>query len=926
MAGPFDSPQFRERYQFLQHYEIAEKYYDILNHLEHEIYIVDRDYRIIFANDAKNAQYNRPLVGYKCHSVLPVRPQDKPCRNCPVTEVLHKGATRGHIENFGVHTPDGSERYVTETVTPLRDERGECRLAVVACKDITKRVLIEKIKTKLRMELDFTPWQGDLYDVHVRLIVDELRRVGYHRIRFYDVINDTVKRDHLYVLRYSVNMDNLHERGYRFYLKGERYYSSPKDAYKVRIRYGPDVLNKDPRNRAVLELGLEEAHWLHLPLVGGGELIGLMGIDNKGTDTAVTSEDLSLLEDFSEYVAGAIQAIRAEMNLSILDRVSKVINERRTSGEILDIIAREVCMEMEAGMCQILLYSTATGRLERRASYIKDCPDVLNDNLFEEDYHSQKYMTGKVFTNREALNIIDYESLRETPDYEDVTGEVQWEYKAKYEEVIQSHTGKEAKIRNAILAPLVFEDKEIGVIQVSNKLGDGRVPFPDSDVVLVEKVAARIAAVVHGERSKDEVDSAVLKIAASLTAKEYEINEIAQSIVEVVRDLSRASGVYLFLKDDEKMTLGSIAQVGYEEDKSQRLSYSLDIDRNQPGWDNEIGLTALVVITGKSFSADCRDQFADHKSSLDRVKLPEEQNRWPVESLLMEPLKLNQDVIGVLRAQHRRPNAFSKSFKSTFKLLAHFAALAMASAQEIKRKDDFLISLGHELGMPLAGLVSMAEVMLRRYKNGLDEKGVQVDPTMRVSRRRLLDYCDFLRSESVHLQFLTVGRAALDSEATYEWEIEDPRWDIADVVSILRNLAKDKHIDINFDPRAAPPSQVRMDREKLKQAFYNVIHNAIKYSHDGRDIDVRIIIRGRFVRISVQNIGIGVREEDREKIFDMGGRGENATDKDVTGLGRGLYFARMITEKHVGDIELTELDEPTIFTITLPLAFSGRTQ
>lgn len=907
---PIGSNEIRDRYKFLEEYDIAEQYYDILNNLEHEIQIIDREYNIVFANDKTLHKYG-DIVGKKCYEALSYESPEKACQHCPCREMFEENKPLSHKEYFRARDKHGELCYINETATLLRDKKEKPVLAIKTGRDITKRVLLERIKTNIQIRIE----QDTPYSEHIKLIVEELSKVGYQRIRFYDVIKDAVKDDLLFVMRDSINMDNLHQKGYRFYLSNKQYYPSPKDAYKARIWDADKVLSKNPENKAIAELGLEGQRWLQLPLIVEQQLVGLMAVDNVGTNVQITNEDLSFLGNFAAYLAQAILAIRVEMNLGILDHINTVINERRPGREILDSITEEVSKKMQAGACQIFLYSPSSQRLIRHASSInvKDIPQN-GEELFPEEYDPGQNITGNVLIRKQPLNLVDIPALKGNRGYAERVGEVQWEYVRKYEEFVKHYTRKNYEVRNAMFAPLVFEGEAIGVIRVANNLCDGRFPFPDTDLDLLVKIATQIAAVVQNERMKEEVDGAILHIASSLAAKQYKVSEIAVEIVQTVRSVSDASVVVLFLRDDDKKLLESIAKVSLAKGAPEQLTYNLNVDTNREHWSKGIGLTACVAITGESFSASSRREIRKHEAHAGKYKdilHPEGQH---AESLLLEPLKLNNDVIGVLRAEDPEQNRFSKSFRGTFELMANFAALAIASALEIKRKEDFLISLGHELGLPAAGLVGLADVMWKRYHQGLD---VEDDDghTIRVPKKRLQGYCDFLRAEATHLRFLTTGRAALDVNAKYDYENGSLRSAIAEVVSILRNLASEKYIDINFDFRKAPPVHIQMDKEKLKQAFYNVIYNAIKYSPENSDIDIKMILERNNVIVEIIDRGIGVDKEDRNKIFEKNVRGENAVDVDPTGLGRGLYYSKMIIEKHDGKIKLTTAGRPTVFTM-----------
>lgn len=411
-------------------------------------------------------------------------------------------------------------------------------------------------------------------------------------------------------------------------------------------------------------------------------------------------------------------------------------------------------------------------------------------------------------------------------------------------------------------------------------------------------------------KKNDAVDDVIVEITNSLIAQEFKVPEIAKKIVQIIKRISEVSTIIIYLRDKETKVLKSIAKEGFLPNAPQELTYDLNVKIGV----KKIGLTAYVAITGETFSGDTYDEIVKHPAHWGKYDEFLYKNGERGESILIEPLKLGNDTIGVLKVEDREPYKFSKSFKSMFKMMANLVALTLSSAQEIKRKDEFLISLGHELGLPATGLVSLSKVMWKRYSKEFDEE-IEDKDVIKVSRKRLLNYCENLRTEAYHLRFLTKGRAALDSKAQYEFEKQSLKWTISEVRSILQSLANWKHIDINFDLEKTPNINILMDKEKLKQAFYNVVQNAIKYSPNNSIIDIEMMRKGDIIVIIKDN-GIGVTKGEEKIIFDKYSRGNNASEVDPTSLGLGLYYAKMIIERHNGGIELTHNQQPTIFTIT----------
>jgi signal transduction histidine kinase len=111
---------------------------------------------------------------------------------------------------------------------------------------------------------------------------------------------------------------------------------------------------------------------------------------------------------------------------------------------------------------------------------------------------------------------------------------------------------------------------------------------------------------------------------------------------------------------------------------------------------------------------------------------------------------------------------------------------------------------------------------------------------------------------------------------------------------------------------------VECQRDRLKQAFYNIIINAIESMNNGGKIDVTVKQRDSRVEISVRDSGSGISEEALARIFEY-----YYTTKDK-GMGLGLPISYLIVKDHGGDIKVTSIaGQGTIFTVVLPLRHDG---
>ncbi|MCP4633313.1 MAG: GAF domain-containing protein [candidate division Zixibacteria bacterium] len=910
----FELPEdILDKYRFLEEYNIATDYRDILNTLEHEVYVVDEFYVIVFANAKAIERFGNDIIGKKCKQVRSGREPYELCEHCPVTEVF-SGKKLGYIGNLKAIDKNGTTYYYSETATPLLNNYGTIALVVLICRDMTKRHDIENIIKKFpKVQLDFYQ-----YGQYVKYVVNELQKVGYNRIRFYQVVNDTIRNDKILVMRESYGMNGVHKHwhheintsdlGYRFYLNDSGYQPLKIDGINIPklFRY-EEVIIKYPDYICIDDLEFKNISWLNLPMIVDDELIALLSLDNKGKED-VCNEDLNLLTELTEYLSQAFKAFQAEMNLRHLDHINKLINEKRYEGDILEVVSKETRERLQAGMCGIILYSDTGGKLiwstkDQEKSDITFQGTIYNDK----DLKSAPEKIIQSFPKGWPINLINLSGLMKDNSLDFDIRTIDYNVLRKFQNAIVRESGSKFEIQNAILAPLVFEDDIIGFIGVANNLWDGRYPFSDSEVALMSSIASQIAVAAQYDRMRDEIDIAIVDITESISDTDYKVDEVAKEIVKTIRKVSKAKIASLLLVDEEKQNLNTIAIEGISGMQLKILNYRMNTDRTI-----EFGIPLWVARNNRVFIANSRIEQKNHPAFEKRIDTVFHYADEVTQSLLVIPLRFNNEVIGVLRVDDPEPNRFTKSIKTICFTLANFAAVAISSAQDIERREDFFISFGHEIGLPATALQGLSEVMERRYIHGDDiesENGGYIT----IKKKPLINYCENLLTETNHLRFLTKGRAALDQGAKYELENLNLTRIIKEVISILQSAAKWKQIDIELDARVN--IRLPIDREKLKQALYNVIYNAIKYSPNNSNVEITVRQEKDKVIIDIIDNGIGVKKGDENKIFLKDFRGDNAYAIDPTGLGRGLFYAKMIIENHNGTIMLTNHKNPTIFTI-----------
>jgi len=146
---------------------------------------------------------------------------------------------------------------------------------------------------------------------------------------------------------------------------------------------------------------------------------------------------------------------------------------------------------------------------------------------------------------------------------------------------------------------------------------------------------------------------------------------------------------------------------------------------------------------------------------------------------------------------------------------------------------------------------------------------------------------------------------------------------VGEVVDENALFAKEKKVSVSYARPDDPLPKVKINRQRVKQVFQNLLDNGIKYSSVGDKGKVMVDIEndGKYLRLTVKDNGIGIPKADQGKIFERFSRGSNSTKLDPGGgSGLGLYIAKAVVEQGGGKVWFDSKEgEGTIFYATFPI-------
>lgn len=224
-------------------------------------------------------------------------------------------------------------------------------------------------------------------------------------------------------------------------------------------------------------------------------------------------------------------------------------------------------------------------------------------------------------------------------------------------------------------------------------------------------------------------------------------------------------------------------------------------------------------------------------------------------------------------------------------------------------KSQFVSMVAHELKTPLSAVQGFLNIILDDSININEEKKKEYLERSLVRLKSLSDLVNDL---------LDISRMEIKSK---QREIEDVK--INDVIDATINFLeldlKKKKITIDKNIQENLPA-IKADINEITRMFTNLISNAIKYNKDEGGIYITAHKENNFIIIKIRDTGIGMKPDEKEKLFNEFYRAKNEKTRNISGTGLGLSIVKKIIESYFGKIEVDSIyGYGTTFTIKLPI-------
>jgi signal transduction histidine kinase len=609
---------------------------------------------------------------------------------------------------------------------------------------------------------------------------------------------------------------------------------------------------------------------LGVPLEQEGNIIGVLVLADISNAERFRDKDLGQVNIFGVQVAIALQNAKLfeelrrfneELDLRVAER-TQALNEESTRVKILLRISSELAASLDQD------------RVLNQALYLVN--EVVNATqgvilLIDEE-------TGELIF-RAALGMEQPPSPRGGPSglmrNEGLVGRVIDSRSA----VIVHDTRDDPRwtdrptsrdYRSVLGVPLISNEEVIGVLMLFHSEPKA---FTMQQLDLVEAAAIQVANAINNANLYLFIRDQAGRLGSMLRTEQIETAK-SQAILESIAD-----GV-IVADNYGKITLANLP-----------ASSVLDIPR-----ENLIGkpVNELLGLYGHSGDFWIRT-IEEWATNADRVEHG---------TYLADQLTIEDKVVSV----HLSPVLAGNQFFGTVSIFRDITK----EVEVDKLKSEFVSTVSHELRTPMTSIKGYADLML------MGAAGAMTNPQVRYLKviKNNADRLHMLVNDLLNISRIETGKTTLDLRP-----VDVPQVIEQVVEGHLRGRIQHegKALTVRMEIGSALP-MVNADSARVTQILTNLLDNAFNYTPEQGEIKIQAEAEDNFVRIRISDSGIGIAEENQNKIFDRFFRAEDEAVQRVPGTGLGLAIVRSLIEMHSGHMRVeSSLGKGSTFEFSLPV-------
>ena len=232
-----------------------------------------------------------------------------------------------------------------------------------------------------------------------------------------------------------------------------------------------------------------------------------------------------------------------------------------------------------------------------------------------------------------------------------------------------------------------------------------------------------------------------------------------------------------------------------------------------------------------------------------------------------------------------------------------FNALASELQNTEMLRSDFINNFSHEFKTPIVSIRGFARI-LQRTDLSEDKRQEYVGIIMDESTRLANMATNVLNLTKIEKQTILAGKK--------EFNLSEQ---LRRCILLLEKKWENKRLRVLAD---FPEYLISGDEELLKEVWVNLLDNAIKFSPEEAELEVRAARRGKWQEVSIVNHGPQITPEQMKRLYDKFWQGDPSRAAEGTGIG--LSIVKKVVDLHNGHVEVQSTPEKTVFTVQLPMA------
>lgn len=282
---------------------------------------------------------------------------------------------------------------------------------------------------------------------------------------------------------------------------------------------------------------------------------------------------------------------------------------------------------------------------------------------------------------------------------------------------------------------------------------------------------------------------------------------------------------------------------------------------------------------------------------------------WICSIIFIRPLQRVEKNIRDVNAGVSEEYVYQKEYTEIVNIAEQFNKMIDEFNAQAKKRDEFVSNVSHELKTPITSmkvladsLLSMEGVSSEMYEEFLKDISKEIERENEI----ISDLLDIVKGER-EAEELNISSVSINDV-------------IESTLKRLTPIAKEKNVEIIYEDFR--PVIAEVDELKFSRVVTNLIENAIKYNNVDGKVTVSLNADHQYFFLSVADTGIGIGEEDQERVFERFFRVDKARARETGGTGLGLAITNDIVKQHYGSIGVqSKEDEGTTFTVRIPLKY-----